>query len=474
MFQSRSRIRTNTNQQFKESGNMRLILFCLAITLLVLSLNTTMTRAAFGSGADVESVSESPNIIILFVDDMGYADIEPFGNTEVRTPHLSRLADQGRKFTSFYAAPVCSMSRTNLLTGCYNARVSMPGVLFPNSDVGLAPEEMTIAEVLREKGYVTACVGKWHLGDAPKLMPLAQGFDRYFGLPYSNDMTAGRKGKNGVMPPLPLYRNTEVLETEPDQSQLTRRYTDEAIEFIRESVAAKAKRPFFLYLPHTMIHFPLAASSDFKDKSKLGLIGDTIEEIDWSVGRILQTLQECDIDNDTLVIFTTDNGPARRGAPPLRGNKGTNYEGGVRVPTIMRWPGHVPEGTQCDQICGTIDLLPTLAMIANAPMDSSRVIDGKDITLLLTSKNPSPVRDTHLYFSATQQLVAIRQGDWKLFVRNQRPAKGNSRELYNLKDDIGESHNIAEDHPELVQRLLEQATKLEAEINAHKRPAGKS
>ncbi len=435
-------------------------------------LGIALVIVSFIANASFAIEADRPNVVIIFIDDMGYADIEPFGNTQVRTPHLARLAKQGRKFTSFYAAPVCSMSRTNLLTGCYNARVSMPGVLFPNSEVGLSPGETTIAEMLKDRGYATACVGKWHLGDAPEFMPLTQGFDHYFGLPYSNDMTAGRKGKNGVMPPLPLFRDTQVLETEPDQSQLTRRYTEEAVDFIRKTTAEKTQRPFFLYLPHTMIHFPLAASSDFKDKSKMGFIGDTIEEIDWSVGQIMETLRACEVDDNTLVIFTTDNGPAKRDAPPLRGSKGSNFEGGVRVPTIIRWPGHIPAGTSCDQICGTIDLLPTLAKIAGATVDSHRTIDGVDISTLLISANPTGGRDTHLYFNAAQQLVAIREGDWKLFIKSQRPTKVDPTALYNLKDDIGESRNVAAEYPDLVQQLMNKAKTAAAEIESSKRPVG--
>ncbi|MCX6854113.1 MAG: sulfatase-like hydrolase/transferase, partial [Verrucomicrobia bacterium] len=234
----------------------------------------------------------TPNIVLIFIDDMGYADIGPFGNKEVRTPHLDKFAKEGMKFTSFYATPVCSMSRACLMTGCYNTRVSVPGVLFPRETIGLNPDEVTLAEVVKQKGYATCAIGKWHLGHYPEFLPMSQGFDRYFGLPYSNDMQAGRNG----MPPLPLYDNEKVIETEPDQSQLTRRYTEQAVKFIRDHKEA----PFFIYLPHTMIHGPLAASEAFIGKSKMGLIGDAIEEIDWSVGQIMTTLQDLKLDDNTL------------------------------------------------------------------------------------------------------------------------------------------------------------------------------
>ena len=421
-----------------------------------------------------------PNIVLIFIDDMGYADIGPFGNTNVRTPHLDKMAAEGMKFTSFYATPVCSMSRACLLTGCYNTRVSIPGVLFPKNTIGLNPNEITLAEIVKQKGYATCAIGKWHLGHYPEFLPTRQGFDHYFGLPYSNDMQAGRNG----MPPLPLYDDEKVIETQPDQSQLTRRYTEQAVKFIREHKDG----PFFVYLPHSMIHGPLAASEAFKGKSKMGLIGDAIEEIDWSVGQIMTTLQELKLDDNTLVIFTSDNGPAGRAAPPFRGSKGTNFEGGVREPCIMRWPGKIPAGTTCNQIAGNIDILPTFAKLTGVEPAKDRVLDGRDITPLMFNSNAGPVRDTHLYIGGNQA-AAIRQGDWKLFLKGDgankkakkaagtetKPPKGGPvPSLYNLATDPGETQDVAAANREIVARLKQELLTRDAEIQANKRPAGQA
>jgi arylsulfatase A len=441
------------------------------------SLFVSLSLLFFMLGSCSQAAS-TPNIILIFIDDMGRADIGPFGNKEVRTPHLDKFAAEGMKFTSFYATPVCSMSRACLMTGCYNTRVSVPGVLFPQDRIGLHPDEVTLAEIVKQKGYATCAIGKWHLGHHPEFMPLRQGFDHYFGLPYSNDMNAGRKGN----PPLPLYEDEKVIETEPDQSQLTRRYTEQAVKFMREH----KETPFFIYLPHTMVHFPLAVSDAFKDKSKMGLIGDAIEEIDWSVGQIMATLQELKLDDHTLVIFTSDNGPANRAAPPFRGSKGTNFEGGVREPCLMRWPGKIPAGTTCDQIAGNIDMLPTFAKLVGIEPAKERVLDGRDITSLMFNANAGPVRDTHLYIGGNQA-AAIRQGDWKLFlkgdaaekkgkkatVKTKPPKGGPVPSLYNLATDPGEAQDVAAAHPEIVARLKQELLTRDAEIQAHQRPAGK-
>jgi arylsulfatase A-like enzyme len=419
--------------------------------------------------AAVAEPTRPPNVIVLFVDDMGYADIGPFGNKTLRTPHLDRFAAEGMRFTSFYATPVCSMSRTSLLTGCYSARVSMPGVLFPPNRIGLHPDEVTLAEVAKSRGFATMMIGKWHVGHLPEFLPTRQGFDHYFGLPYSNDMHKGRAG----FPPLPLYRDEQVIETEPDQSQLTKRYTEEAVKFLR----ARRDQPFFLYLPYTMIHTPLGASADFKGKSAQGLIGDTIEEIDWSVGQIMATLKELGLDERTLVIFTSDNGPDRRPAPPFSGNKGTNLEGGVREPCLMRWPGRIPAGTTCDRIAGNIDVLPTLAKVIGAEAPKDRVIDGRDLSPLLADPSAPPVRDTHLYVTAAQKLEAIRQGKWKLFLLEPAKRKGEtSRQtgaLYDLSTDLAELTDVSAKHPEVVATLRQEATTRWTELEAHKRPIGK-
>jgi arylsulfatase A len=430
----------------------------------------------------VTSLSASerpPNIVLIFIDDMGYADIGPFGNTEVKTLHLDKFATQGMKFTSFYATPVCSMSRACLMTGCYNTRVSVPGVLFPNSKVGLHPDEVTLGDIAKQQGYATAAIGKWHLGHQPEFLPTKQGFDSYFGIPYSNDM--GTKPNRPNFPPLPLMRDDKTIETEPDQAQLTKRYTEEAVKFIR----ANQDKPFFLYLPHTMIHFPLAASADFKGKSKMGFIGDTIEEIDWSVGQITKTLEELKLNENTLVIFTSDNGPAGRAAPPFRGSKGSIFEGGVREPCIMRWTGKIPAGTTCERIAGNVDVLPTMAKLISADLPKERKLDGRDISSLLLDPQAPAVRDTQLYFTGAGSLGAIRVGEWKLFL-NGLPVVANKKQgkkkllavdtvaLFQLTDDIGETNNVAEANPEIVKQLQTTATKLWDEIKANKRPAGEA
>lgn len=447
---------------------MRLLIACASCLLLFF-------QAACLAAAE----SRPPNVVLIFIDDMGYADIGPFGNTKVKTPNLDKFATQGMKFTSFYATPVCSMSRASLMTGCYNTRVSIPGVLFPNSKIGLHPAEITIAEIAKQKGYATTAIGKWHLGFQPEFLPTKQGFDSYFGIPYSNDM--GTKPARPNFPPLPLMRNEKVIEEEPDQAQLTRRYTEEAVKFLREN----KDKPFFLYLPHTMIHFPLAASAGFKGKSEMGFIGDTIEEIDWSVGQIMNTLDELKLNENTLVIFTSDNGPAARPAPPLRGNKGTVFEGGVREPCMMRWTGQIPAGTTCDRIAGNIDVLPTLAKLLGADLPKDRTIDGRDFSSLLRDPQAPEVRDTHLYFNGASALVAIRVREWKLFLHG-IPVAANPKQgakqgeeatkpaLFQLSKDVGEAKNVADEHPDVVKQLQETAAKLLAEIKANQRPAGQA
>jgi arylsulfatase A len=440
------------------------------------------------------------NIVLIFIDDMGYGDIGPFGNTKLKTPQLDKLAAEGMKFTSFYATPVCSMSRACLLTGSYNARVSIPGVLFPGSQIGLHPDEITLAEVVKQKGYATICIGKWHLGHREPFLPTKQGFDEYFGIPYSNDMTIDpqhakfakdcvfREGMTeekaraeAIRNTVPLMRGEEVVEYPADQATLTQRYTEEAVKFIR----AHQADPFFVYLPHTMVHLPLAASDAFRGQSGGGLIGDAIEELDWSVGQIMQTLKELKLDEQTLVIFTSDNGAAVGSSAPWRGKKGSNFEGGVREPCIMRWTGQIPAGTTCPQIAGNIDLLPTFAKLVGVEPAKDRELDGRDITPLMFDPQAGPVRDTHLYFTANQSLAAIRQGDWKLFLPAPA-ANGNAKKdkgaknaalptgavLYNLATDPVEAKDVAAENPDVVTRLQAEAAKREAEIKAHRRPAG--
>lgn len=455
---------------------------------------------AAGNGIAAEPQAP-PNIVLIFIDDLGYGDVGPFGNTKLKTPQLDRLAAEGMKFTSFYATPVCSMSRACLMTGCYNARVSIPGVLFPASQIGLHPDEMTLAEVAKQKGYATICIGKWHLGHREPFLPTRQGFDAYFGIPYSNDMTIDPKhvrfARNCVFRErmteemaraepirhkVPLMRGDEVVEYPADQATLTVQYTAEAVNFIREH----RTDPFFVYLPHTMVHAPLAASDRFRGRSGQGLLGDAIEELDWSVGQILETLDNLQLVDKTLVIFTSDNGAAAGSSAPWRGKKGTNFEGGVREPCIMRWPGRIPAGTTCDQIAGNIDLLPTFASLLGAKLPQDRALDGHDISPLMFDPKSGPVRETHLYFAANQSLAAIRQGGWKLFLTapggNRRQGRAAERSeakvpasgpiLYDLASDPGEMKDVAADHPDVVTRLQAEAARLETEIRDHRRPAG--
>ena len=448
--------------------------------------------------------AEKPNIVVIFVDDLGYGDISPFGNKTVKTPHLEKLAAEGMKFTSFYATPVCSMSRACLLTGSYNTRVSVPGVLFPAAKNGLNPNEITLAEIVKPQGYATICIGKWHLGHREPFLPTKQGFDAYFGIPYSNDMTIDpvnavfakdcvfrdgmdeKKARAGAIKNVvPLMRGLEVVEYPADQDTLTKRYTEEAVKFIRANQA----KPFFVYLPHTMVHLPLAASAAFRGKSAGGLLGDAVEEIDWSVGQIMATLKELKLDEKTLVIFTSDNGAATGSSLPWRGKKGTIFEGGMREPCIMRWPGRVPAGTTCNQIAGNIDLLPTFAKLAGTALPQDRVLDGRDITSLMYKANAPAVRDTHLYFTGQGKLGAIRQGDWKLFLaaptKRAQPGKGAGPQaqtkggdevgagaLFDLAKDPYETTDVASSHADIVAKLRAEAQKREKEIEDHRRPAG--
>jgi len=427
-----------------------------------------------------------PNIIIIFIDDMGYGDIGPYGATKQKTPHLDRMAAEGMKLTSFYAAPVCSVSRAQLLTGCYGPRIDVPWVYHPGSAAGLNPEEHTIAERLKDLGYATMCVGKWHVGDQPEFLPTNQGFDGYFGIPYSNDMQ--RKSTETGQMVHPLMRDDKVAEliTDDQQTLIVEQYTDEAIRFI----TSNKDKPFFLYLPHTAIHTPIYPGKAFQGKSDNGRVGDWIEELDWSTGRVLDTLREHKLAENTLVIFTSDNGPwlekkANSGsAGPLRGGKGATWEGGVRVPTIAWWPGKIAPNTSVDAVTGTIDLLPTAVSLAGGTLPSQPVIDGHDISSLLLGKTTNSPRGVHYYFRG-YHLQAVRQGPWKLAIVPQKEsmwrevppdAQTDSPRLYNLDQDIGERTDVAEAHPEIVANLSTLAKKMTAEIGgnrpAARRPAG--
>ena len=436
--------------------------------------------------------SKTPNFIVIFTDDQGYEDIGCFGSPKIKTPHLDKLAAEGRKFTSFYSAnSVCSPSRAALMTGCYPTRVSVPGVLFPRHKEGLNPDEITIAEVLKTKGYATSCIGKWHIGHKPKFLPTRQGFDSYYGIPYSNDMTIDPEAKLAADINLregftldriknekpkknlvPLMRNEEVIEYPCDQTTLTKRYTEEAVKFIEKN----EDKPFFLYLPHTMPHIPLFASKKFKGKSDRGPYGDTIEEIDWSVGEIMKALRKNNLDENTLVIYTSDNGPWKlkegRGgsAHPLRGYKFQTYEGGMRVPCIMSWKGKIPSGTVCDEIGATIDLLPTFANLAGAKIPDDRIIDGKNIWSIISGEKGARSPHEIYYYYKGNRLESARQGKWKV---RRSGKKSQSVELYDLDNDIAESKNLSQKNPELIETILKKMDKFDKDLKLSQRPIGK-
>lgn len=457
-----------------------------------------------GTGASVRAQTTSrssaptpPNVVVIFIDDMGYADIGPFGAKDVATPNLDRMAREGMRFTDFVvSSAVCSASRAALLTGCYHKRVGIAGALGPDAQVGISDRETTIAELCKQKGYATACFGKWHLGHHPKFLPLRHGFDEYFGLPYSNDMwplhpayaklpADAEKRKQGY-PDLPLIEGESIAKaavTGEDQAQLTTWYTEHAVDFIERHKA----QPFFLYVPHSMVHVPLFVSDKFRGKSGRGLFGDVVMEIDWSVGEILGALRENGLDEKTLVIFTSDNGPwlsygnHAGSAGPFREGKGTAFEGGIREPTIFRWPGHVPAGATCNELTSTIDILPTVATLVGAKLPDHK-IDGLDITPLLLGK-PGAVTPHEVFccYYEGGQLQAVRDGRWKLHFphkyatlagrpggKDGSPAPYSNatigEALYDLKADPGESHDVAKEHADVVARLSALAQKAREDL----------
>ena len=440
--------------------------FLLTFATLLLQIPATLSIAA---------ESAKPNVVLIFIDDIGYGDIGPFGSTKNRTPNLDRMAKEGMKLTSFYAAPVCSVSRAQVITGCYGQRVSLPGVLGPGSATGISSKEHTVAELLRAQGYATMCIGKWHLGDQPEFLPTRHGFDHYLGVPYSNDMLRPEK-VNGVRV-VPLVRDEKVQEllAEDDQDGITARYTDEAVKFITENKA----RPFFLYLPHNAVHTPIHPGAKFRGKSANGRFGDWVEEVDWSVGRVLDTLRELKLAENTLVMFSSDNGPWMiKGtdagtAGPLRGGKGSTWEGGVREPTLAWWPGKIAPASVCDAVAGNIDFLPTFVKLAGGTVPGDNKIDGKDISRLLlgqTKESPHEAR----YYYAGYKLQAVRVGPWKLAIAPQNesmgktgapvPASLEKPRLYNLDKEIGEQTDVAAANPEIVGKLKALAVKMAAEL----------
>ncbi len=476
-----------------------------SFTLLSLII-ATIALACQSSSQDTNSSEEGrkPNIVIIFTDDQGYEDLRCFGSPDINTPHIDKMAREGLKMTNFYVAQgVCSASRASLLTGCYSNRIGVHGAYSPYVKKGLNPDEITIAEVLKPLGYATAIYGKWHLGSEPEFLPTRQGFDEYFGLPYSNDMWPHHpwQGTRVNFPDLPLVENESVIDTLEDQSMITTWYTERATSFIRRN----KDNPFFLYFPHSMPHVPLFVSDKFKGKSARGLYGDVIEEIDWSVGEILRTLREEGIDENTLVIFTSDNGPwlsygGHSGeAHPLREGKGTALEGGVRVPCIMRWPGKIAAGTETSHPAMTIDLLPTICEITGASLPD-RLIDGKSMLDLIRGVAGDTFHHEAYYFYYHQnELHGILSGDgrWKLyFPHRYRSLNGRTGtddglpieydqnemqlELYDLQNDISETEDVSEQYPEVVSSLQILAEKarfsmgdaLTGRVGTETRPAG--
>lgn len=452
---------------------------------------TVLLLASLAVTSSALAAPRLPNVIVIFCDDMGYADIGPFGCKAYTTPNLDRMAKEGRKFTNFHVSQaVCSASRTALLTGCYNNRVGINGALGPGARIGINANEMTMAEVFKQKGYATGMAGKWHLGHHPQFLPVRHGFDEYFGLPYSNDMWPHHpEAKKGTYPPLPLIEGDKVIDTEvtPDeQPNLTTWYAERAVKFIERN----KDRPFFFYLANNMPHVPLFVSDKFKGKSGAGLFGDVIQEIDWSVGQVLGALKKHGLDDNTLVVFTSDNGPwlsygtHAGSAGPLREGKGTAWEGGTRVPCLMRWPGKLPAGTSSGEMLMTIDLLPTFAQLIGAKLPAHK-IDGLDVWPLIAgqpgAKNP---HDAYWSYYAQNELQAMfsPDGRWKLQLPHGfrtlagRPggkdgipakyegAKFEQPQLYDLQADIGEKTDVASSNPAMVQRLLALAEKARADL----------
>ena len=434
-----------------------------------------------------------PNVVVIFMDDMAYADIGPFGAKAYPTPHLDRMAKEGRKFTDFYVTQaVCSASRAGLLTGCYNVRVGILGALGPKSTHGLNPKEITLAELCKQRGYATACFGKWHLGHHKEFLPLQHGFDEYFGIPYSNDMWPYHPGVRHLpmaerlkkWPHLPLIEGNQVINpkvTGKDQEQITTQLTERSVRFIEKN----KDNPFFLYVPHPMVHVPLYVSDKFKGKSKAGLFGDVMMEVDWSVGQILETLRKHKLDKNTLVIFTSDNGPwlsygdHAGSAGPLREGKGTMFDGGCRESALMWWPGTIPAGSECATPAMTIDLLPTVAELIGARLPK-HPIDGKSIVNLLKGTSDTSPHEAY-YFYYGRQLQAIRMGKWKLhFPHGYRTMAGQpggtdgiptrygqakiGLALFDMEKDIGETTDVKAKHPDIVKQLQALGEKMRNEL----------
>lgn len=444
---------------------------------MIVSFFLTTLLVGFGADADSQAnhkpepaaaTHKRPNFVILFADDLGYGDLGCYGNPTLRTPNLDRMAAEGMKFTQFYSVvAVCTPSRAALLTGRLPIRSGMNKVLFPYSKGGLPAEEVTIAEALHDAGYATACIGKWHLGHLPPYLPTRHGFDHYFGIPYSNDMTVEKRGD----PPLPLMRDEAIAEQPADQTTLTRRYTDEALAFIDQHEA----EPFFVYVPFTFPHVPLYASKEFEGTSPRGLYGDVVEEIDHSVGRILQHLKDKKLADNTFVFFTSDNGPwlikdlHGGSAGLLREGKGTTWEGGIREPGIAWWPGHIPAGVTTQQVATTCDLLPTLLGWAGVSLPD-RQIDGVNLDSVM--EGSKPIEHPPIFYYSNQTLHAVRVGKWKVHYyatdhnekKRKLVRKLDPPQVYDLLTDPSERFDVGKEHPEVIAKANELVSQHQSEL----------
>ena len=491
--------------RFTRSGEPVTCFIMKIILSLVGILILTMAHA-------ITVAAQKPNVIVIFTDDQGWGDLGCYGSPNIETPNIDRMAREGIRFTSFYAAPFCGPSRSQLMTGSYHARVSHSHNEGPGAKTGLHPDEISVAELVKSAGYATMHIGKWHLGDAPKFLPTRQGFERFFGIPFSNDMWpyhpkmpprenedelmrktreraeyTGFAGQGsfysaggGFPKPLPLMRDEKVIEENPDQTKLTIRFTEEALKFIE----ANRRQPFFLYLAHPMPHVPLFASGRYVGKSSRGLYGDVMMEVDWSCGQIIGKLKELGIEKNTLVVYTSDNGPwlgygiDGGSAGPLREGKGSTWEGGMRVPGIFHWPGKIPGGRRTEAIAGNIDLLPTIAHLAGVKVPGDRVIDGRNLWPLLAGETANSPHEFMHYFGGGRiggaaNYRAIRDARWKLIVRTSRQGRAEALELYDLGADPSEKFNRLNRHPEIVERLLAAAGNFRKEFATTRRPLGR-
>jgi len=457
---------------------------------LLLGAAATSQLLSLQSANAQENNNKKPNVIILFTDDQGYGDASCYGSTEIETPNLDIMAKQGTRFTNFYvAASSCTPSRASLLTGCYPQRVGLPEVVDDNANIGLSSEEFTIADYLKQNGYATAMFGKWHLGHRPEFMPTRHGFTEYFGIPYSNDMWPFHPKPGHPYPPIPLYENEEIIEYNPDINQMTTRFTEKAVDFINRN----DDNPFLLYLPYSQPHVPVGVSNKFRGKSKQGLYGDAVMEIDWSVGEIMKTLEANGISENTIIFFTSDNGPwltygnHAGSTGGLREGKGSTFDGGQKVPFLVSMPGTVPAGKVNNQMLSSLDILPTILELTNSSMPRINPMDGQNIWSDLCGKE---TKHKAFFFVKGDQVQAVRDGKWKLHIPHKYrivlsegkdgiPGKqdnyGGHTELalYNLDKDPNETKNLASKHPKLVAKLKQQIINFDIDLKQNSRPAGR-